>query len=278
MTNWHSNDSRSQIGTDSNHTMERENLPDDLLVDLVKRASLFELLQDGPCEAKDLVENLDVSRSTLHRTTRSFAENGLLRESDAGFELTGFGRSVADEVIRFRSGVASANKLEEFLNTVEVTEVDVPTERFSDADVIHPKPRQPHFAVKRIIELIEQSESVRMFSSIISPFYVDVAYREMMDGTEIDVVFDRQVINIIASEYADRATEAARTGMFGISVRDEIPFELFVFDDCIGMAAHDDNGIARVFVETDSSEAIEWAEDVYESYRDAAERVDLSSF
>lgn len=278
MTNRRSNDSRTRSRTDSNHTMERETLPDKLLVDVVKRASLFELLHHGPREAKDLVENLDMSRSTLHRTTRSFVESGLLRESDAGFELTGFGRSVADEVTQFRSRVASANKLEEFLNTVEATEVDVPTERFSDADVIHPKPRQPHFAVKRIIELIEQSESVRMFSSIISPFYVDVAYREIMDGTEIDVVFDQQVIDIIASEYADRATEAARTGMFEISVRDELPFELFVFDDRIGMAAHDDNGIARVFVEADSPEAIEWAEDVYQSYRDAADRIDLSSF
>lgn len=258
--------------------MEIENVTDDLFVDVVKRASLFELLRDEPREANKLVENLDMSRSTIHRTTHSFAEKGLIRQSEAGFELTGFGRAVADEVIQFRERVASANKLEVFLNTVEDADVDVPTERFSGADVIHPKPRQPHFAVKRIIELIEESETVRMFSSIISPFYVDVAYREMMDGTEIDVVFDRKVVEIIASEYAERATEAARTGKFDVRVHDDVPFEIFVFDDCVGMAAHGDNGIARVFVETHSPEAIEWAEDVYESYRDDAERIDLGSF
>lgn len=278
MTNRHSNDLRSATDTDSNHTMDQETLPDDLLVDIVKRASLFEQLCDGPRKAKDLVENLDVSRSTLHRTTHSFVENGLLRESDEGFELTGFGHAVADEVTRFRGRVRSANKLETFLNTVEATDVDVPTERFSDADVIHPKPRQPHFAVKRIMELIEQSKSVRMFSSIISPFYVDVAHREMMNDTKIDVVFDHHIVEIIVSEYAERATEAARTGMFEIRVHDDVPFELFIFDDCVGMAAHDDNGIARVFVETDSPEAIAWAADVYESYRDAAECIDLDAF
>lgn len=278
MMDQHSNESQSSIGTDPTRTMERENLTDNLLVDIVKRASLFELLSDGPREANELVENLDMSRSTVHRTTHSFVENGLVRESDAGFELTGFGDAVADEVTDFRTRVASANKLEEFLNTIEPTDVDVPIERFADADVTHPKPRQPHFAVKRIIELIEESESLQIFSSVISPFYIDVAYREIMAGTEIDVIFDQQIVEIIASEYAERATEAARTGKFEIRVRDDVPFELFVFDGCIGMAAHDDNGIARVFVETDSPEAVEWAEGVYESYRDAAERINLDSF
>lgn len=257
--------------------MERETLTDDLLVDIVKRASLFERLRDGPREATDLVETLDVSRSTLHRTTRSFVENGLLRETDEGFELTGFGHAVADEVTRFRSRVRSADKLETFLNTVEATDVDVPTERFSDADVVRPKPRRPHVAVERILELIERSESVRMCSSIISPFYVDVAHREMMNDTKIDVVFDHHVVDIIASEYAERAAEAARMGMLEIRVHDEVPFELFVFDDRVGMAAHDDDGVARVFVEADSPEAIAWAEDVYGTYRDAAERVDLDA-
>lgn len=263
--------------------MDGDDIPEEFLVETVKRAPLFELLADEPHEASELVDTLDMSRSTIHRATRSFVEKGLLRKSNERFELTGFGRAVADEVVGFRNRVTAAKKLRPFLNTVELTEVeeltdeDVPMSAFSDATVVHPKPRQPHFAVKRIIELIEESESVHMFSSIISPFYVDVAYRELLNGTEIEVVFDPEVVEIIAAEYADKARKAAEAGEFEVLVEPGIPFELFVFDDCIGMAAHDESGIARVFVETDAPEAVEWAESVYETYRDRADSIDVNS-
>lgn len=259
--------------------MNGETVSEEFLVEAVKRAPLFDLLdEDSPREMGELVDRLDMSRSTVHRATRSFVQKDVLRECEDGFELTGLGRAVCDEVLDFRARVEAATRLQPFLNTVEPTDVDVPPEQFEDATVVHPKPRQPHFAVKRIIELIEASESVRMFSSIISPFYVDVAYREMLDGTEIEVVFDHEVVEIIAEEYADKAVEAARSGQFEVFVSENVPFELFVFDDAVGMAAHDEDGIARVFVESESPKTISWAEDVYESFRERADRIDASAF
>lgn len=247
-------------------------------VEVVKRAPLFELLRDGPRDTPELVDGLDMSRSTVHRTTRSFAERGLLRETEAGFELTGFGRTVADTVAAFRNQISAANELCTFLNTVEPADVEFPLDSLADATVIRPKPHQPHFAVKRIIELIETSDTLRMISSVISPFYVDVAHREMMDGTEIEVVFDQQVVEIVASEYADEATEAAATGRFEVYVRDGVPFEMFVLDDRVGMAAHDGDGIARVFVESEMPAAVEWAEVTYKRYRENASRIDVDRF
>ena len=253
-------------------------MTDSFLVEAVKRASLFEQLADGPYDVPELVDDLEMSRSTVHRSVQSFLEKDLLRETDDGLELTGLGRCVGEAVADFQARADAAAELGSFLNTAEPTAVDVPLEVFADATAIHPKPRQPHFAVKRIIELIERSESVRIFSSIISPFYVDVAYREMMEGTDIEVIFDQEVIEIIATEYTEKAVEAAATGQFDVRVRESLPFELFVFDDRMGMAAHDDDGIARVFVESDAPEAVEWAEQTYDRYRESAERIDVSSF
>ncbi|WP_158059335.1 helix-turn-helix transcriptional regulator [Halorussus halophilus] len=262
---------REQSGTDSRSI-------DDLLVDAVKRAELFDTLKQGRHETPELVDSLNMSRSTVHRTTRSFSEKGLLEETDDGYELTEFGHSVADAVEAFRTEVSTAYDLETFLNIAEPTAVDVPLPAFEDATVTHPKPRQPHFAVKRIIELIESSESVRLFSSIISPFYVDVAHREMLNGTEIEVIFEYDVVDIIASEYTAKATEAAETGLFEVRVRDDLPFELFIFDDRIGMAAHDEQGIARVFVESECPKAVTWAEDVYEQFKSDADEVSMAQY
>jgi predicted transcriptional regulator len=256
---------------------ETAGVSEELLVEVVDRASLFALLREGPHETTEVTEQLDVSRSTVHRATESLSEQGLLRNGDGGLELTGLGRVVAERLADFRAEMAGATRLQPFLNTAEPTDVDVPVSKFDDATVVHPKPRQPHFAVKRLIELVEAADSVRLFTSVISPFYVNVFYREMLDGTEVEAVFDPEVLDIVSAEYADRAGEAAETGRFDILVREGVPFELFVFDDRIGIAAHDEDGIARVFVEAEARQAVEWATDLYESFREQADRFDTSA-
>ena len=247
-------------------TAENEDEPTELLVEAVKRAPLLAELLDGPTEMRHLNRRLAPSRSTIHRTVQTFTDGGLVTKTDEGLKLTGFGRAVAHFTVEYQERLEAATRLEPFLNTVAPADVDVPVEYFADATVARPKPSHPHFAIKRIAELIEASDSLRMFSSVISPFYVEVAHREMMDGMEIEVVFDEALAETILSEYYDEAVEALESGRFDVYLHDRVPFELFVFEDRMGMAAHDDRGIARALVETDAPEAIAWAEDLYERY------------
>jgi predicted transcriptional regulator len=248
-------------------TSEQQGDADDFLTEMVRRAPLFEALGEQALDLNELENTLSVSRSTIHRTTESLDDQGVIRKANGTFELTGFGETVADELDQFRLRVDAARKLAPFLNTVDVGWIDVPVECFGDAETTEPKPRQPHFGVKRIIDLIEAADSLRMFSSIISPFYVDVVHREMMEGMEIEVIFDSDIVEIIEEEYAREAREVFETGRFEVQVHEDVPFELFLFDDRLGMAAHDASGIPRAFVETDSGGAIEWGETVYERYR-----------
>lgn len=252
-----------------------DGMSDELLHDVVKRASVFDALSDGPLSAADLADRVDMSRSTVHRTTQSFVDAGLLEKRDSEFTLSGLGHALASELDTFRMRVDADARLEPFFNTVGPTDVDLPVECFADARVTVPKARRPHFAVERIIDLIEESDSMRMFSSVISPVYVDAALRAMASGTDIEVVFDGEVLDIIVAEFQDQAMEGFETGRFTVHVHDDVPFELFLFDDAIGMAAHDDHGIARVFVETDCDEAYDWANDLFERYRVEADSVEM---
>ena len=254
-------------------TQQLEAADVDGLVEVVKRLRLFEVLDDGPQNLRQLDASLETSRSTIHRTTQSFIDQGLLSKSDETFELTGLGELVEDELASFRTRIDSLRRLEPFLNTVDLTALDIPIEHFDDATVVSPTAGQPHVGVRRIIDGIEASESIRMFSSIISPIYVGAAKREMLDGTEITVVFDADLMDIIVSEYYAEALEALETGNFEVYLHGGVPFELFIFDDAMGMAAHDENGITRAFVETDSPAAIEWAESLYQAYEHEADFV-----
>lgn len=234
------------------------------MIEVIRRSDLLTALQSSPASPSELERTLDISRSTIHRALRTLEELHLVEKTSGQYELTGVGTFVTAETSAYCNRVDAAMSLEPFLNLVEID--DIPVEHFADAKVTSPKPRQPHYSVRRIIELIERSESLRIFSTIISPFYVDVAHREMLDGMEIQAIFDDGIIDIVLGEYEQEAYEAFDTGRFDVYMHANLPFELFLFDDRIGMAAHDENGIARAFVETRSPEAIDWATKLYERY------------
>ncbi|MFP8957742.1 helix-turn-helix transcriptional regulator [Natrialbaceae archaeon A-CW3] len=239
---------------------------------VMTRAELLEQLEESQT-VRELANELSMARSTVHRATESLAEHDLVDKPNEHVEHTGLGTVVAEQLQGFRTRMEAAHQLEPFLNTLDGAATDIPLERFTDVTVTTTEQRQAHVGAKRITDLIEQTDSLRMFSSILSPLYVDVALQEMLDGTEIEVIFDEEIIAILAERYHEEAMEAFETGRFEVGMTDDVPFELFLFDDRMGMAAHDDDGIARAFVESTDPAAREWAESHYAEYADEAESV-----
>lgn len=238
----------------------------------VKRAPLLLALSERPMTMGDLDEVLSTSRSTIHRALGTFEELNVVTKCDQRYDLTGFGETVAERTREFSARLSTAAELDEFLNAADP--VDVPLEHFTDAEVIRPHPHEAHAGVKRIIDLIEASDSLRMFSNVLSPLYVDVACREMVDGMEIEVVFDERLVELMVADYDEEAVRAFRTGRFQVHVGSDVPFELFIYDDKMAMAAHDSAALPRMFVETADAAAIEWAEGLYRSYRERAVEFD----
>lgn len=237
----------------------------DFLLEVARRGPVLQALRSGGVSGSELAASVDMSRSTIHRATNSLEEHNLIAKSNGKYELTRLGRIIAEKVNAFGAEIWTALSLEPFLNTIDMD--GVPTEHFTEARITRPTPRQPHTSIQRIIELIEESGSLRMLSTVLSPLYVDVGYREMRDGMEIEAVFDQAVIDIMVTQYTEEAHETIEMGNFTVYAHPGLPFELFILDEKMGMAAHDENGVARVLVECDSTAAIDWAEDVYEEHR-----------
>ena len=249
----------------------------EFLLEAVRRGPLLDALRGTAASPGRLVETVDMSRSTVHRALDSLQEHEVVRESGGEYELTRLGRVLAAELRRFGERTRTARSLSAFLNAVSASDTDIPVEHLSDATVTRREPRQPHATIHRIFELFERSDRVRMFSTVISPIYVDMAYPKLMDGMQIQAVFEREVVDLMLSEYPEQAYETIATGNFEVfSHPGDLPFELFVFDDRIGMAAHDAAGVAEVLVECDDPSARAWAEDLFETHRSRADSLTLS--
>jgi predicted transcriptional regulator len=183
----------------------------ELMKEVVARADLLATIDEEPRTLRELEKQLPLARSTIHRTTNTLIDNGILEKSDTTYELTGVGAILVDAIGEFESTVTGAERLEPFLNTIGPMDIEIPVHYFCDADVTQPGPHQAHVAINRIIELIENSNSLKMCSSIISPFYVEVAHREILDGMEITVIFNEQIIDTVVTEYQSEAIEALET-------------------------------------------------------------------
>ncbi len=241
------------------------------ITEVVKRAPLLDVLRDGPAEASELERRLPMSRSTIHRAAKSFVEWGLLTKTGGVFQLTNFGYVVADRVVGFQTQLDAAARLEPFLNTVDSPPLAMPLGRLSDATITEPEAGMAHIGVKRLTDLMADSTSLRMFSSVVSPIYVDLCYREARNGMEIAAIFDRRVVELLFSEYGSKSREAARVGKFEVRIHDDCPFELFLFDDCVAITAHDESGNPCSFVESTNPEVLAWGEQLYERYETEAE-------
>lgn len=246
--------------------VEEESVDEEFFVEIIRRSRLLVTLQEQPASASDLAELVELSRSTIHRAMSSLTDLKLVEKTEGKFRLTGYGNIVATEVDQFRKRAMAAQVLEPFLSHVDVP--DLPIEHFRDATVIQPEAHQPHLSIRRIMELIKETDRLRVFSTVISPIYVEIAHREMLNGMEAEAIFDQQTLDIVLKEYEEETVEALESGNFDVFIHNSLPFELFLFDDMIGMAAHDEYGIARVLVVSSSDEAIAWAEELYSSYRE----------
>jgi predicted transcriptional regulator len=246
----------------------------DLAARVAKRARLLEALRSGPKTSTDLEGTLESSRSTVHRALTEFAEAGLVRRTDDGYELTTYGESVTAEVTTYRDRVGTAERLRPFLAAVEPTDVDLPLEALADAEVVSSGGRRAHLPLKRVVDRIEAASSLKLFSSVASPLYLDALCRKVQEGAAVEAVFDAGVVEILFSDHREQIREAVQTGRFEVLVEDACPYELFVFDGGrLGLAAHDRDGVGRAYVESAAADAVSWGLDRYRSVRDGASHV-----
>lgn len=244
----------------------------EFVLEPVRRAGVFEELLVGPRTRSELGEQLDVSRATLHRIAQFLKDNDLARETDEGLELTTLGRVVATAVTDYVDRATEARRLSPLLNVVDPSSaaVEFDLSLFEDATVTLPKPGQPGRPAQRVVDIVEDAEWVRGFGPVVIPIYVEVFHREILDGMSTELIVAPDVVEGLERAYAEKFAEAAETGRLDMWRHDDLPFGLFITPTVVGVAGYDDDDVLRVVVDGEGDRLKEWAEDVFETYRDDA--------
>lgn len=242
----------------------------DRLIELLRQDPVLEALRaEGAMDRQDLESHLDVSRSTVHRFTRSLRDSGLIKRVNNEFVLTPFGETSAEAIAAFGSTIETARELAPILESAVAHDIRVDLEAFEEATVTTAAPGDPYRPVKRFMSLLEATDTLRgLDPASINPMHVDELAERIVEGMETEAVYPTAVAEGFLTSYPERSQAALESGNLTLLVHDDLPFGLTLCDDRVGVGVYDDDtGLLRTYADTDAPAAREWAEAVYADYR-----------
>ncbi len=248
--------------------------PSEIMAVIARRGDVLRTVGAGEVSKRDLVDRLDVSRSTVDRSIRELEALDLIERAASGYRQTLPGRVALEEFERFETridGLVRSNPaLSELPN-------DVPFDGsvLDDAEVVLSERHSPHLPITRYCEFVERATSVRSISPAVFPQIAE-AYQEAVveRGMDVRFVASDAVIERLVATYADELRQMLATGRLKLRRRnDRIPYGLVVADTPTGtrmaLLMYAEGG-ACAYLVNDSSAAVEWAASQFEDAWSAA--------
>ncbi|MBX0298181.1 helix-turn-helix transcriptional regulator [Haloarcula nitratireducens] len=247
-----------------------------LNIEVIKRSPMLAALHEGAMDRHSLEQRLGISKSTVHRNTNSLAEQGLIERSDGEYQLTKFGEAVAEVVATFEADMRTTVRLAPLFEAISAVQPGCSVEAFSDATVTTATDGDPFAPLARFVSLVQETETLRMFDSYaVAPTYMDEIHGQVLDGLETKVIERPDIALDIMENYPRKCVELCASEFLTMRVHDTLPFGIGIFDSKIGVGIRDrESGSPRAFIDTETREAREWAETLFESYWNEATQLD----
>ena len=266
----------SRLGATVQSALRPDSSDREDLLKVVRLASALTAFREKPRDRRDLEQWLGVSKSTSFRFIRSLTELGLLERTSGTYALTTRGAVIAEAVDTFETNVRTAVRLGPVLEAVRDVTPAIDIDAFADTTVRTPERGDAHSPVNRFISLVERTTSLRCIdSNSIVPLYISDIQARIVDGLEAEDILTPPVVANVLAEHPGKCIEACRSGHLTVHLHEDLPYGLAIFDDRVGIGVrNEETRTLQTFVDTDSPMVREWAEEVFESYRSEAVRME----
>lgn len=255
-------------------TLDEDGADHDVLLELLRHARGLEALTRRPLDRRELEDRLQVSNTTAYRMTRTLEDIDLIEKDKGRYELTPTGTDVHQAVSQFETNVHTAVRLGPVLRALRESGPSVDLGAFAQATITttHGLTHSPQ---NRFLDLGRESNSLRGLSleTIVRSCLRDFQ-PSLRAGMDSEFIMKPEIAGEILKEYPKEAIEECQRDNVSVYLHDDLWYSLAIFDHRIGVGVIDpETGVCRAFVDTDSTAARTWAEDVYESYKGDAKYV-----
>lgn len=244
--------------------MERMNGPgpDEVMAVVARRGNILRALDSDGAGKRDLVEELDVSRSTIDRGIRELESVGFVERNGSAYHQTLVGELALAEYEAFASRIDGIVRSAEVLAALPPG-TDVDPVLLDGVSIVRAEPHSPHQPVTAVCQLIEEANSVWITTPAVFPQAVESCRKRLVDGDlRADIVTTDQVVTRLVGQHGDALSEGLATGRLTIRQTDSpLQYGLILAErdegEIAGLLVIGDSG-ARAFLINDDPRAVEW--------------------
>lgn len=243
---------------------------------VVQREPILSVLVGSKLDKRELVDRLDVSRSTVDRGIRDLETYGFVGRENGGFTATSVGEAAYRAYCQFEEQLDEFDRMRTILEHVDPEDgldpaILVGAEAYLEyAD----PPESIAFQVSKHAADAEHIESVtRTLSRERSALRLHAAVVER--NTSFSGVYAVDIASFLKAWDVEDRHEMAETGRYRAFVTDEeTPFTVFLYhhpdhiDVCIFI--YDENDEIFGLIVNDTEAAVEWARAYYQRFRESA--------
>jgi predicted transcriptional regulator len=223
-----------------------------------------------------LVDEMDLSRSTINRAIAELGEAGFVEETSAGITATLAGRLAVDRLDVFQTELGDLVAADAVVDPLPA-DVSLTTDAIVGAQAVlatDPMPYQPLELVHD--ELVDADRYQALLPVLDDPRHVRLLYEHVVtEGREANLVVTPPVFETFRKEFPRRMAAMAKAEEFRVSVTADLPpFAVCCVEDgtdrSVAIVVFTDTGTVHGAVLNDTDDAVEWAADSFETAAGAA--------
>ncbi|NHN43145.1 ArsR family transcriptional regulator [Halorubellus sp. JP-L1] len=241
-----------------------------------ERARALAALSDAPASPAALADDLDLSRRTAQRHLSAFADRDWARKAGGEYALTTTGALVARTHATYLDALDAIDRHEPlFAHLSDPADAPDPS-WLDDTHLVASTPENPQAPVQYYLEAVGEldASTVRMLSPVLSRLYHDAHADLAKGGTHTELVLPAGAVERARSENPIEFRAVLGLGVLDLYRTEEsIGVGLTCTDDRALVCAYGDDGQLAAVLDATDDRVLGWATDVFERYRDGAERV-----
>lgn len=237
----------------------------ELLEIINDRKELLSYLSNGPAHKRDIIDNLEVSRSTVDRAISKLMNHQLVKRREDGYIITKKGELGLSLINRTIDGLESLEEGAEFIDCFPI-DANVLSTILTEGDVFRATPPSPIDPIDRSIARAKECDKLAGPSIADNqPEFNDVLIERASKGElELELIFEESLAERQMSKYEDAIKMGIARDNVHTWVSSDIEFCFFIFymsnKTFLHLVAHGQRGNYLGHIESSSSDVIEWAE------------------
>jgi predicted transcriptional regulator len=239
------------------------------------RVRLLRCLDETSRCPRELTEVLGLSRRGVQRNLSALVDRGWVEKVSGKYRLTTSGALITRQYVDFCNTLSIIDECKPFFRYLPCAHVPRP-EWLTDAEVVVATAKQPHAPIEQYATSLRtcSTATVRSILPVLSRYYSDI-HTDIQDrGIETEFIIDETTLKTVRTRPLDEFEAGLHLDTHSLYEYPEmIEFGLTLTDHCGVMNAYDEQGRIQACIECEDSAFLDWANGLYQSYRDGAHPV-----